>query len=95
MTMEEDRKKCWAARDLYLACLSENSTPNDLYEALKTDQSQIIPLNICQELRAAMYSSCPESWVIFAFLLLYLLYRQCILKRNLEVNSYGLCRRVN
>lgn len=65
MTMEEERKRCWSARDLYLACLAEKSTPSDLYEALKADQTEIIPLNICKELRAAMYASCPESWVIY------------------------------
>lgn len=65
---EERRKACWSARDLFLACLMQNSSPNGLYEALKAQPpaTEIIPDSIvapCKELQKAMYSSCPQSWV--------------------------------
>jgi hypothetical protein len=52
--------------------LSQNSTPTDLYEALKVQHQEnssakeVIPESIsftCKDLQRAMYSACPQSWV--------------------------------
>ncbi|ODO07486.1 hypothetical protein L198_01065 [Cryptococcus wingfieldii CBS 7118] len=59
----EERKQCWASRDIYHGCLDKNKVLQAGDEVKRDGKGNVVAGSVCDGERQAYEGSCAKAWV--------------------------------